>query len=140
MGESSGGGGNESDNQQDDGGRRPGDPQVFGVDGVSKTGSTSKDQQIGFTDGQGGQGANFDALQGATRQQTTAAVAAADAARNAGGGDTAAQQAVRETEKASLAKKASIIPGRVYRFARPFLGLNIATRLWGALNRRQNIN
>ena len=51
-----------------------------------------------------------------------------------------AQQAVRETEKASLAKKASIIPGRVYRFARPFLGLNIATRLWGALNRRQNIN
>ena len=95
MGESSGGGGNESDNQQDDGGRRPGDPQVFGVDGVSKTGSTSKDQQIGFTDGQGGKGANFDALQGATRQQTTAAVAAADAARNAGGGDTAAQQAVR---------------------------------------------
>ena len=95
MGERSGGGGNESDNQQDDGGRRPGDPQVFGVDGVSKTGSTSKDQQIGFTDGQGGKGANFDALQGATRQQTTAAVAAADAARNAGGGDTAAQQAVR---------------------------------------------
>ena len=95
MGESTGGGGNESDNQQDDGGRRPGDPQVFGVDGVSKTGSTSKDQQIGFTDGQGGKGANFDALQGATRQQTTAAVAAADAARNAGGGDTAAQQAVR---------------------------------------------
>tara|TARA_R100001015_G_C4635004_1_gene203040 strand:+ start:5405 stop:7189 length:1785 start_codon:yes stop_codon:yes gene_type:complete len=95
MGESTGGGGNESDNQQDDGGRRPGDPQVFGVDGVSKTGSTSKDQQIGFTDGQGGRGANFDALQGATRQQTTAAVAAADAARNAGGGDTAAQQAVR---------------------------------------------
>ena len=92
MGESTGGGG---DNQQDDGGRRPGDPQVFGVDGVSKTGSTSKDQQIGFTDGQGGKGANFDALQGATRQQTTAAVAAADAARNAGGGDTAAQQAVR---------------------------------------------
>jgi len=95
MGESTGGGGNESDNQQDDGGRRPGDPQVFGVDGVSKTGSTSKDQQIGFTDGQGGKGANFDALQNATRQQTTAAVAAADAARNAGGGDTAAQQAVR---------------------------------------------
>ena len=95
MGESTGGGGNESDNQQDDGGRKPGDPQVFGVDGVSKTGSTSKDQQIGFTDGQGGKGVNFDALQNATSQQTTAAVAAADAARNAGGGDTAAQQAVR---------------------------------------------
>tara|TARA_R100001440_G_scaffold49766_1_gene69720 strand:+ start:26454 stop:28286 length:1833 start_codon:yes stop_codon:yes gene_type:complete len=87
MGESTGGGGNESDNE----------PQgtIFGVDGVSKTGSTSKDQQIGFTDGQGGRGANFDALQGATSQQTTAAVAAADAARNAGGGGTAAQQAVR---------------------------------------------
>ena len=86
MGESadSGGGGND-------------EPQgtVFGVDGVSKTGSTSQDQQIGYTDGQGGKGANFDALQGATSQQTTAAVAAADAARNAGGGDTAAQQAVR---------------------------------------------
>ena len=92
MGESTAAGG--EDNQQDDGGRRPGDPQVFGVDGVSKTGSTSKDQQIGFTDGQGGRGANFEALQNATRQQTTAAVAAADAARDAGASQTAAQAAV----------------------------------------------
>ena len=86
MGESTGGGGNESDNE----------PRgtTFGVDGVSKTGSTSKDQQIGFTDGQGGKGANFDALQGATSQQTTAAVAAADAARDAGASQTAAQAAV----------------------------------------------
>ena len=92
MGESTAAGG--EDNQQDDGGRSPGDPQVFGVDGVSKTGSTSKDQQIGFTDGQGGRGANFEALQNATRQQTTAAVAAADAARDAGASQTAAQAAV----------------------------------------------
>ena len=91
MGESTAAGG--EDNQQDDGGRRPGDPQVFGVDGVSKTGSTSKDQQIGFTDWQGGRGANFEALQNATRQQTTAAVAAADAARDAGASQTAAQAA-----------------------------------------------
>ena len=66
----SGGGGNESNNE----------PQgtVFGVDGVSKTGSTSQDQQIGYTDGQGGKGSNYDALQGATSQQTKAAVAAAN--------------------------------------------------------------
>ena len=52
MGEpSDSGGGNESNNE----------PQgtVFGVDGVSKTGSTSQDQQIGYTDGQGGKAATM---------------------------------------------------------------------------------
>ena len=67
---------------------------VFGVDGVSKTGSTSQDQQIGYTDGQGGKGANFDALQGATSQQTSAAVAAANKTKASGGNETAQQAAV----------------------------------------------
>jgi len=84
--EESGSGGNESNNE----------PQgtVFGVDGVSKTGSTSQDQQIGYTDGQGGKGSNYDALQGATSQQTSAAVAAANAAKASGGNETAQQAAV----------------------------------------------
>ena len=79
MGESTdsgGGGGNESNNE----------PRgtVFGVDGRSKTGSTSQDKAIGFTDGQGGKGSNYEALNNATSQQTSAAVAAANAAKAAG--------------------------------------------------------
>ena len=84
-----------SDN--DSGGRQPGDPVVFGVDGVSKTGSTSRDAAIGFTDGSGGQGANFDALQNANRSQTNAAVAAANAAAQAGGDIRAQNTAARST-------------------------------------------
>ena len=85
MGESSdsGGGGNEEPRGT-----------VFGVDGVSKTGSTAQDKAIGFTDGQGGKGANFDALQNATRSETSAAVAAANAAKASGGNETAQQAAV----------------------------------------------
>ena len=85
MGESadSGGGGNDEPRGT-----------VFGVDGVSKTGSTAQDKAIGFTDGQGGKGANFDALQNATRSETSAAVAAANAARAAGGNEAAQQSAV----------------------------------------------
>jgi hypothetical protein len=81
-----------SDN--DSGGRQPGEGQVFGVNGVSKTGSTSQDAAIGYTDGSGGQGANYNALQNATSQQTTAAVAAANAAAAAGGDQLAQQSAV----------------------------------------------
>ena len=64
---------------------------VFGVNGVSKTGSTAQDRAIGFTADGGKPGPNFDALQGATREQTQAAVAAANQARN----PTEAQLAVR---------------------------------------------
>lgn len=85
MGESTGGG-NESDNEPKG--------TVFGVDGRSKTGSTSQDQAIGFTDGQGGKGSNYQALDKATSQQTSAAVAAANAAKAAGGNATAQQAAV----------------------------------------------
>lgn len=70
---------------------------VFGVDGRSKTGSTAQDAAIGFTDGAGGKGANFGALDNATVEQTTAAVAAAQAVANAGGSQMAQQDAVAST-------------------------------------------
>ena len=64
---------------------------VFGVDGVSKTGSTAQDRAIGFTADGGKPGPNYEALRGATREQTQAAVAAAQQSRN----PTEAQIAVR---------------------------------------------
>jgi len=67
---------------------------TFGVDGVSKTGSTSKDAAIGYSDGAGGQGANYGALKDATSEQTTAAVAAAEAVAKGGGSSYAQQNAV----------------------------------------------
>jgi hypothetical protein len=67
---------------------------TFGVDGRSKTGSTEKDREIGFTDGAGGPGRNFDALDKATSEQTATAVAAADAAKAAGASERAGQRAV----------------------------------------------
>ena len=63
------------------GGGAPQEPRgtVFGVDGVSKTGSTFDDRAIGFTDGRGGRGANYESLKDATASQTRAAVDAARA-------------------------------------------------------------
>lgn len=69
--------------------------EVFGVDGFSKTGSTALDRAIGFTDGQGGRGVNFESLAGATREQVDAAVQAAQAAFGLGGGESDAAQAAR---------------------------------------------
>jgi len=86
-----------SGSNDDSGGRKPGEGQVFGVDGVSKTGSTSRDAAIGYTDGSGGQGVNYNALQNATRSQTNAAVAAANAAAQAGGDAQAQSAAARAT-------------------------------------------
>lgn len=67
---------------------------TFGVNGVSKTGSTDMDKSIGFTDGAGGQGSNYGALKDATSEQTTAAVAAAKAVAKGGGSSYAQQNAV----------------------------------------------
>jgi hypothetical protein len=67
---------------------------TFGVDGRSKTGSTEKDREVGFTDGAGNRGRNFDALDKATTEQTATAVAAADAAKAAGASERAGQRAV----------------------------------------------
>jgi len=86
-----------SGSNDDSGGRKPGEGQVFGVDGVSKTGSTSRDAAIGYTDGSGGQGANYNALQDANRSQVNAAVAAANAAAKAGGDIQAQNAAARST-------------------------------------------
>ena len=67
---------------------------VFGVNGVSKTGSTAQDEAIGFTDGSGGKGQNFAALSNATSEQTSTAVAAANAAAAAGGNQQTQNDAV----------------------------------------------
>lgn len=85
-----------SDDSPSDSGGGNDEPQgtVFGVDGRSKTGSTAQDAAIGFTDGSGGRGANYGALDNATVEQTTAAVAAAQAVANAGGSQLAQQDAV----------------------------------------------
>jgi len=58
---------------------------TFGVDGRSVTGSTAQDRAIGFTDGQGGKGANYDALSGSSSSDVRAAVDAANKAATSGG-------------------------------------------------------
>ena len=69
---------------------------TFGVDGRSKTGSTALDAAIGYTDddNRGNPGANFDALNNATTQQTIAAVAAAREAQDRGGSPGQVESAV----------------------------------------------
>jgi hypothetical protein len=47
------------------------------------------------------------------------------------------EQVVRETEKASLAGRETIIPGRIYRLTRPFLGSRAANTAWRALTRKR---
>ena len=44
---------------------------------------------------------------------------------------------VKETERASLQGKASIVPGRVYRWVRPFLGSQLANAVWQRLSGRR---
>jgi len=68
---------------------------VFGVDGVSKTGSTAQDAAIGFTSGEGTgkAGANFAALEGATKETVDKAVAASQAAQQQGASIAGQQQA-----------------------------------------------
>ena len=69
---------------------------TFGVNGVSKTGSTALDAQIGWTDddNRGNPGANFNALSNATSEQTAAAVAAAREAQDRGGSPGQVESAV----------------------------------------------
>ena len=47
------------------------------------------------------------------------------------------EQVVKETELASLAGRATIIPGIVYRMTRPFLGSKAANAAWRALTKRR---
>ena len=43
---------------------------------------------------------------------------------------------VLETERASLNGNSSVIPGFIYKLARPFLGSNTANKIWRFLSRR----
>ena len=43
---------------------------------------------------------------------------------------------VRETERASLKGNSSVIPGFIYKLARPFLGSNTANKIWRFLSKR----
>ena len=47
-----------------------------------------------------------------------------------------AEKVVKMTEKASLAGKRTVIPGLAYKLVKPFLGLNITSKLWKILNKR----
>ena len=95
MGKSAGSGGGGDQRNKDIEGRSSRRGNVFGVDGVSKTGSTARDAAIGFTSGEGTgrAGANFDALQGATRETVDRAVAASRAAERQGASIAGQQQA-----------------------------------------------
>ena len=79
---------------------------VFGVGGVSKTGSTAQDQTIGWSDGKGGKGANHGALSGATSEQmgVVDAVAAKSKAQGLSATDTqaAVANALSGYEKGSV--------------------------------------
>ena len=70
---------------------------VFGVNGVSATGSTERDREIGYSDGRGNPGPNFEAFGGVTNEmgepvgkvaQTPSQFAAALEATQGGGTDT----------------------------------------------------
>ena len=47
-----------------------------------------------------------------------------------------AKKVVIETEEASLKRKSTVIPGKVYKLVRPFLGMSLATSLWNKITRR----
>lgn len=47
-----------------------------------------------------------------------------------------AEKVVKMTEKASLAGKSTVIPGLAYKLVKPFLGLEITSKLWKILNKR----
>ena len=58
---------------------------TFGVNGRSVTGSTAQDKAIGWSDGSGNPGANYDALSDASSSDVRAAVSAANEAAKSGG-------------------------------------------------------
>ena len=47
-----------------------------------------------------------------------------------------AEKVVKVTEKASMAGKSTVIPGLAYKLVKPFLGLDITSKLWKILNKR----
>jgi short-subunit dehydrogenase len=49
-----------------------------------------------------------------------------------------AEKVVAETEEASLKRKSTVIPGKVYKLVRPFLGMSLASSLWNKITKRSN--
>ena len=49
-----------------------------------------------------------------------------------------AQKVVSETEEASLKSKSTVIPGKVYKLVRPFLGMSLTTSIWNKITKRKN--
>ena len=49
-----------------------------------------------------------------------------------------AEKVVTETEEASLKRKSTVVPGKVYKLVRPLLGMSLATRLWNKITKRNN--
>jgi len=47
-----------------------------------------------------------------------------------------AEKVVKVTEKASMAGKSTVIPGLAYKLVKPFLGMDITSKLWKILNKR----
>ena len=47
-----------------------------------------------------------------------------------------AEKVVTETEEASLKRKSTVVPGKVYKLVRPLLGMSLATWLWNKITRR----
>ena len=47
-----------------------------------------------------------------------------------------AEKVVKVTEKASMAGKSRVIPGLAYKLVKPFLGLEITSKLWKILSKR----
>ena len=47
-----------------------------------------------------------------------------------------AEKVVKVTEKASMSGKSTVIPGLAYKLVKPFLGLDITSKLWKILNKR----
>ena len=47
-----------------------------------------------------------------------------------------AEKVVKMTEKASIAGKSTVIPGLAYKLVKPFLGMEITSKAWKMLNKR----
>ena len=47
-----------------------------------------------------------------------------------------AEKVVKITEKASIAGKSTVIPGLAYKLVKPFLGMEITSKAWKMLNKR----
>ena len=47
-----------------------------------------------------------------------------------------AEKVVKETEEASLKRKSTVIPGKIYKLVSPFLRISLATNIWNKITKR----